>query len=191
MIGEHVDAADVRKRFDEVRGAAEVLVVVGDAGDQHMTDPHGDVRVGEPAQRVEDVLVGVAGEGSVLGGVDVFDVCEDQVAGGHDALPRLVEGLLTRERRKRRVQTRVDAAGMSTFEELCHEVWLEERLAARDGNAALASPVAAVTLCLVEQIVGLSQGATVERPGVGVMAVAAAHGAALQEDYETHAGAVR
>ena len=71
-----------------------------------------------------------------------------------------------------------------------HEVRLEERLAARDGDAALASPVAAITLRLVKEVRRLHERAAVEGPGIGVVTVTAAHGAALEEDDEAHARAV-
>ena len=83
-------------------------------------------------------------------GVDVLDVCEDQVTGRHDALPCLIERLLAGEGRKRGVQARVNATGMGGFEELCHKLRLQQRLPTRDGDATLTPPVAAVTFCLVK-----------------------------------------
>jgi hypothetical protein len=61
--------------------------------------------------------------------VDVLDVCEHEVAGGHDALPRAEERLLAREGLERGVQAGVDAARMRLLEELRHELGLEQRLA--------------------------------------------------------------
>ena len=96
------------------------------------------------------------------------------------------------------VQAGVDAAcgrGVGGAEEGSHEVGLRHGLAARHGDAA-ALVEGAVALVALEQLANAHTGAGAgavragELPGVGVVAVLAAHGAPLAEHHEPRTGAV-
>ena len=132
----------------------------------------------------------MAGEGSVLLGVDVLDVRQDEIRDPHELDKGVEEGRRAGEGGKRAVQAGVDVALVRLGEELQHELGLQQRLATAHGDAALGAPVAAVALRLVEKVVRARLAALVQGPGVDVVAVAAAHGTALQEDEEAHARAV-
>lgn len=74
---------------------------------------------------------------------------------------------------------------MSLFEQVDEEINLQQCLTTADGNAAIGAPVAAVALGLVEQLAGshhLAASIRSELPGIGVVAVATAHLATLQEN---------
>ncbi len=76
---------------------------------------------------------------------------------------------------------------MGLLEQLDEEVDLQQGLAAAHGDAAVGTPVAAVALGLIEQLVYGSRGATgvgTQAPGVGVVAVATTHLTTLHENQE-------
>ena len=58
------------------------------------------------------------------------------------------------------------------------------------GDAALLAPVRAGALSLIEQLAGCHAEGAVGVPGIGIVTVLTAHGAALGEYQETHAGSV-
>ena len=126
----------------------------------------------------------------VLLGVDMLDVCHHQVAHVHQLGKRAKVRLVAREWCKRGVEAGIDAAGFCFGEKIEHELGLKQSFAARDGNAALRTPVATVALGSIEKLVGFDHLGAFCRPSVGVVAIAATHRAALEENDKAHAGAV-
>ena len=95
VVGEDFDFFDVVERVDEFARLDEEFVVVAHAGDEYVADPDGFVDFIQVAEHVDDVLVVVAGEFLVLGGVDVLDVDEKQVGALHESIELAKVGLVT------------------------------------------------------------------------------------------------
>ena len=76
VVGQYFDALDVVKCADEVSRACERFVVVALAWHEHVADPDGLLDAVEVAEKVNDVLVAVAGEFLVCVTVDVLDIDE-------------------------------------------------------------------------------------------------------------------
>lgn len=122
---------------------------------------------------------------AVLFGVDLLQV-QDHQAG---VLHQLVEGgqvgrVVGAEGFARRVEGGVDLFLVGQAEKLGQEGQLEQRLAAADRDAALFAPVVVVAPDVGEQLVRRPGLAAAAGPGLGVVAVAAAQVASLQEHHE-------
>lgn len=74
-------------------------------------------------------------------------------------------------------------------EQVGQKLGLQKRLAARNRNSAAAIELV-VTLELIHEVLDSHHGAAVNRPGIGVVAIRTAHGAALDKHYEADAGTV-
>ncbi len=190
MIGQHIHALHIGQRVEESPQPGEIVVAVGDAGDEHMTYPHRFVNVAQVAGAVENVAVGVLCQLAVLIVVYVLDVEQDSVGVLHQLFKLGKPRPLPCERLRRGVKTRVDAPLVSLAEEFREEVYLHQCLAAAHGDAALPAPIGAVVLGPVEQFVGRHLFPHARLPRVGVVAELAAHGATLQEDEKPDARAV-
>ena len=75
---------------------------------------------------------------------------------------------------------------MRFSEQINQKINLQKRLTAADGNAAFFAPVAAETFCLVQQFVCRHQVIRLRIPSIYVVAILAAHRAALEEYDKTH-----
>ncbi len=167
---------------DELPGRDELFVRVGEARHEDVADPHRDAVVTEITRAVEDVPVRPAGQGLMLLVVDFLDVEEDRVRDLGQCLKLRDKWLFAGKRLRRGVEAGADAACLRLPEELEHEVDLYERVTAADRDAALLSPVLAVALCVVEELVRGAHVVALQGPGVRIVAVAAAHVTALQKD---------
>ena len=74
-------------------------------------------------------------------------------------------------------------------EQISQKLRLQERFTARNGNAA-ATVELMVALELVHQMLDGHHGAAVDRPGIGIVAIRAAHGTALNKHHKADAGSV-
>ena len=191
VVGQHLHALDGGQAGDERAGPAQAVLVVGQAGHQDVPDPEGHPQLRHMPGHGEDVLVRFAGEPAVLFGVDLFQV-QDHQAG---VLHQLVEGgqvirVVRAEGFAGRVKGRVHLFLMGQPEKLGQEGQLEQRLAAADRDAALFAPVVVVAPDVGEQLVRRPALAAAAGPGLGVVAVAAAQVAPLQEHDEPDPGAI-
>ena len=74
-------------------------------------------------------------------------------------------------------------------EQVGQKLRLQERLAAGHRNATAAIELV-VTLELIHQVFDGHHGAAVDRPGIGIVAIRAAHGTALNKHHKADAGSV-
>ena len=74
MIGQHLDALHIAERVDKGPETVQLILIVGDARDKHVADPHRHAQFREAAGTVEDVLVAMAGELPVRLTVDMLQV---------------------------------------------------------------------------------------------------------------------
>lgn len=190
VVRQDLDLLHGLQFVDELPGRDELFVGVGEARYEDVADPHRDAVVTEVARTVEDVPVRPAGQGLMLLVVDFLDVEEDRVRDLGQCLELRDKWLFAGKRLRRGVEAGADAACLCLLEELEHEVDLYERVAAADGDAALLTPVLAVALCVVEELVRGAHVVALQGPGVRIVAVAAAHVTALQKDRISDARAV-
>ncbi len=113
--------------------------------------------------------------------VDVLYIDQQQVGIAQQLPKPRKKRLLARKRLTGGVHAGVDAPALCLTKQLGQKLDLQQRFAAAHGNAALRSPIGAVALGAVEQLAGGHLGADAHAPGVGVVTVAAPHGAALQK----------
>ena len=192
MIGQHLDALHIAERVDEGTQSAQLVLIISDPRHQHVADPHRHAQFRETAGTVEDQLIAVAGELAVRLGVDMLQVKQHRVGALHQPEELAVEGFAPCEGLPCRVEARADAAPVGFLKEADEPVDLQQSLAAADGDTSLVAPVSTVALGLVEQFTD-SRGLVVfssHAPRVGVMAITAAHVAALEKDDEADAGTV-
>ena len=192
MVGEHFDLLDIVQTLDKFTGAFQVLVVVADAGHEHVADPDGLADFVEVTEHVQVVIDGVARQFLVLCRVNNFEVNEQQVGGLHESFKFAEVGLVTNKVYARRVDAGVDACRLGKFEKFDEEIHLHQGFAAAYGDAAVFTPVALVAQRLFQEVFGgnVESIFALEVPGFGIVAEKAAHGAALREHDEAHSGAV-
>ena len=190
VVGQHLHPLHRPEGRDELRSPPQALLVVGQAGHQHMADPEGDTEVGDVARHRKDVGVVFSGELAVLLRVDLLQVEDDEAGGAHQPVKvgqigRIVgaKGLTGG------VEGRVHTLGAGQLEEGRQKLHLAQRLAAADRDAALPAPVVAVAPHPLEELLH-RPFLTAVRPCLGVMAVFAPQGTPLQKDDEPDAGAV-
>ena len=150
-----------------------------------MTNPYWFLDVRQITCAIQDVFVAVTRQPAMLLTVNVLDVEQYQVGALHQSLEFQEERLFTGKGLCSSVQTSVDASAVRLLKQVNQKVNLQQCLASANGDAAFRSPVAAISLCLVEEFIdggGFSGIATF--PGIRVVAVSAAHVAALQENKE-------
>ena len=192
MVGEHFDLLDIVQTLDKFAGAFQVLVVVADAGHEHVADPDGLADFVEVTEHVQVVIDGVARQFLVLCRVNNFEVDEQQVGGLHESFEFAEVGLVTNKVYARRIDAGVDSRRLGRLEEFDEEIHLHQGFAAAHGDAAVFTPVALVAESLFQEVVGRNVESffALEVPGFGIVTEKAAHGAALREHDEAHSGAV-
>ena len=169
----------------------QLLLCLRDGGYLHLPYPHGYVLFRQIACAVEYVLVVHPCKFLVLTAVGVLDVQQYGIGHLQQGVKAVYPGVLAREALCRCVETGVDAPLLGLGEQVDAEVYLQQCLSSAHGDATLCSPVGAIAFCLVQQIGGFLQvGFTALGPGVGVVAVGAAHGTSFEEDDEAHARTV-
>ena len=146
--------------------------------------------VGQVAGHGQNIGIGAAGQLDVLLLVELLQVQHGQVGDGH----QLVEAgqplrIIRTEGLSCSVNAGMDALLLQLGKDLRHEVHLQQRFAAAEGDAAVIPPIGAVAQELGNQVFGIPLG-TATVPGLGIMAELAAQRAALQENNEPYAGAV-
>ena len=185
MIGEDFDAFDDGIGFEVLGQGVEACVVVGDAGNDDVAQPHGFTDL---LQVVEKTRIVVARDPNVVfmnGVVDGFHVEENQVGSGGCASCRFgPDGA-------GRVERGVNAFGTTEVEEGLDKLGLHQRFAAGAGDTARFDEVF-VLANFAQQFFGgeFVFGFCTDVPRVGIMAELATHGTALQEGDEANAGAV-
>ena len=178
MVGQNFYLLNVLQRVYGMAQLDELLLIGSDSRNQHVSNPNGLMDVGEIAGTIQYVLVAVTCKPTMLLAIDVLDVEQYQVGSLHQALELIKEWLLASKRLSSCVETGVDAATMGLLEQVDQKINLQQSLASANGDAAIGAPVAAVALGLVEQFTDRCRCATgvgTSAPGVGVVAVAAAH----------------
>ena len=192
MVGEYFDLLDVAQSLDKFTCAFQVLVVVADAGHEHVADPDGLADFVEVTEHVQVVIDGVARQFLVLCRVDNLDVDEQQVGGLHESFEFAEERFITNKVYARRVDAGVDSRRLGRLEEFDEEIHLHQGLAAAHGDAAVFPPVALVAESLFQEVLGgnVESLFALEVPGFGIVAEKAAHGATLREHDEAYSGAV-
>lgn len=163
----------------------EVCVVVGAVGYNNVANPCGFLDL---LQVVEQLLVGcsrVAGELLVEGVVDGFDVEQDEVG----VLQRLLDCVV--EDGSAGVDGCVESFLLAALEKFDEEGGLQERFAAGAGDSSLADEIF-VALDFGEELFGghLVLYGSLGIPCVGVVAVGAPHGTALEKGYKPYSRAV-
>ena len=184
MIGQHIDALDVLERAQEMAKLREVVVVVGNTRHKDMTHPDGFRNIGEIARTIQDVLIGMVREFLMLQRIDMFDVEQEQVRVVHQLLEFAKKRLASGERLSAGVDTGVYAALLGLLEKLRQEVDLEQRFSTAHGDAALFSPIGAIAFGFGEEIFGGHLLPLSYFPSVGILTIAAAHTATLEENDE-------
>ena len=185
MVGEDFDAFDDGVGLEIFGQGIEARVVVGDAGNNDVAQPHGFTDL---LQVVEKTRIVIACDADVVfmnGVVDGFHVEENQVGSGGSASCRFgPDGA-------GRVERSVNAFDSTEVEEGFDKLGLQQRFAAGAGDAARFDEVLVLAhfanqffgrefvFCLCSNL-----------PCVGIVAEFATHGAALQEGDEADAGAV-
>ena len=95
MVGENLDFLNIVESLYKIAGAVQQFVDIAHARDEYVADPDGLADFVQVTEHVENVLVVVAGEFLVLGGVDVLDVDEKQVGALHESIELAKVGLVT------------------------------------------------------------------------------------------------
>ena len=154
MVGEHFDLLDIVQTLDKFAGAVQVVVVVADAGHEHVAYPDGLADFVEVTEHVQVVIDGVARQFLVLCRVDNLEVNEQEVGGLHETFELAEVRLITNKAYTRRVNAGVDSRRLGRLEEFDEEIHLHQGLAAAHGDAAVFPPVAPVAESLFQKVVG-------------------------------------
>lgn len=122
VVGQYFDALDIVKCADEVPRACERFVVVAHAWHEHVADPDGFLDAVEVAEKVNDVLVAVAGEFFVRDGVDVLDVNEQEVCRFHQSFDFCERFTGAPKCDSARIDAGVDSCCFGRLEKLNHKI---------------------------------------------------------------------
>ena len=152
-----------------------------------MTDPERNAQIRNMLCHGENVGVILPGELAVLFRVDLLEIQDHEAGHVHQAVELRQILRVCPKRLTGRVERGVDAFFACQREELGQKLHLTERLTAADRDAALFAPVVAVAVDALKQLFRRPRLTAVGRPCLGVMAVFAPQGAALQKHYEPDA----
>ena len=175
---------------NELAEALLLVLVIGDARDDHMAHPHRHALLIQVLRKREDALVGMPGQRLMRVGVDMLDVQHHKIGQAHEPVQLLiVRALALAVGDAGGVNAGVNPLLFAQREQREHEVNLQKRLAAGDGDAAVfvKRPVA---LQLGDNLLRGHLRALAHLPGIRVVAVLAAHGTALRKDHKAQARAV-
>ena len=157
-----------------------------DSGDEYMPYPHLFSHCGQPARHLKDVFIREAGERFVQRVIHGLDVQQDEVGMRHQRVKALLKLRRFPIRRAGGIQRRVRAVRFGEGEKRICKIHLQHWLPAGKRHAAARMPVALVPACFFPEGAGARPSAAC-MPGVGIMAVLAAHGASGKERGEAHA----
>ena len=98
VVRQYIYPLDVAQRADERSELMQTVFVIGYTGNQHVAYPHGDTTLTQIASTVENVLIGVAREPSVLRITNVLDVEQHGIGYRHQLFKLAEERLVAPER---------------------------------------------------------------------------------------------
>lgn len=98
VVRQYIYTLDVAQRTDERSELMQTVFVIGYTGNQHVAYPHGDTTLAQIAGTVENILIGVAREPSVLSVTNVLDVEQHGIGYSHQLFKLAEEGLVAAER---------------------------------------------------------------------------------------------
>ena len=175
---------------DEATELLALLRRVGNARHNHVADNDFDIATCKLIAKRQDACGITTGQLFMLDRVGMLNIEQYHVGLVEHGIELL--GML----RVEGVATAIQAGMHTTIgvvvhctEQVGQKLGLQKRLAARNGNAAAAVKLM-VALELVHQMLDGHHGAAVNRPGIGIVAIRAAHGTALDKHYEADAGTV-
>ena len=156
-----------------------------------MAYPHVHMLLVKVGHELQDILVRLHSELSVLLRVDMLDVQHDQVRQRHQFVVfRHQRSVLRIEGDAGAVDTGMDSSFLGQGEQVDQEIHLHQRLTAGDGQAAAVGVERLVLLVLLDDVGRFHESAAVQVPGIRIVAVGTAHGTALHEYHEARAGSV-
>ena len=159
----------------------QVFQTVGQAGHDHMAHPERHALHGGQLQKALDLPDVRAAVAAVFGSREEFEVAQHQIGVPQHALG------LGQIAHARGVQRGVHAVLVQLCEKFLDKRRLHQRLAAGHGHPAAAAPVGTEAQRLFGQLVRGIGLAALREPGIRVMAVYTAQGAALHKDHIAHA----
>lgn len=105
----------------------------------------------------------------------------------HQSLKLLEEHTLLSKELCRSVETSIDSSLVCLLEKFQEEVDLQKSLTTTHRDAAIIAPIAAETLCLVQQVVSIPLLSHSRLPRIWIVTELAAHRTSLQENQEPNA----
>ena len=186
MVRQNVNHSYVMNRSDELSQLVEVVLVIGDAGYDHVTYPQGDILSVKITGKSKDIFVWHTGELLVLGAVDMLDIKHNQIGILHQLVDLLIPLAVGHARG---VKSGVYTLLFCKLEKLCKEVYLQKRLAAGHGYTAVGVEGLVLTK-EPDKLLGRVGGSSFGLPGVGVVTVPTAKGTALKKYHKTNSGTV-
>ena len=190
MIRQDIYALDVGERIEEAAKLLQIFILIRDAWNQDMTNPYRLAYLAEVAGTIEYVLIGMKREFTMLFIIDMLDIKKNGIGNGHQTLEFLKYFPFFPKRLSRGIKTGVDAALMRLLEQFDEKVYLHQGFSATHGDAALVSPIALESLCLIQQVIGTPLFSYPRLPGIRVVAELAAHGTTLQKDQKSDAWSI-
>ena len=178
MVGQHIQGLDIGQGTQIQSKLVKVLVVVRNPGDHHMANPYRHFFFLQIGGEGQNRLLGLTAELLVFRRVDVLDIQEHQAGGGHQAVEFLFKSRgIGVKGDAGGIQAGVDAFLPGGLKEFRHKANLHQGLSAGDGDAAPAVEMSRAPV-LGQNLLCGHGGAAFGVPGIRIVAVEAAHGAA-------------
>lgn len=190
MIRQDIYALDVGERIEEAAQLLQIFILIRDAWNQDMANPYRLVYIAEIAGTIEYVLIRMKREFTMLFIIDMLDIKKNGIGNGHQTLEFLKHFPFFPKRLSRGIKTGVDATLMGFLEKFDEKVYLHQGFSAAHGDAALVSPIALESLCLIQQVIGTPLFSYPRLPGIRIVAELAAHGTTLQENQKPDAWSI-
>ena len=175
---------------DEATELLALLHRVGNARHNHVADNDLDIATCKLIAKRQDACGITTGQLFMLDRVGMLNIEQYHVGLVEHGIELL--GML----RVEGVATAIQAGMHTTIgvvvhctEQVGQKLGLQKRLAARNRNSAAAIELV-VTLELIHEVLDGHHRAAVDRPGIGIVAIRAAHGTALNKHHKADAGSV-
>ena len=183
--GEHVHPLHIAEAGGIAGEGGDVIQLVGEAGHQHIAQPHGDAAFCQLFCKVEGGLQGLAGDQLVLLGVPGFDIEQHQVGIGQYGVVGIAAEVAGG------IEAGVQPHLLAAAEQGSGEIRLEEGVATADGDTAFGIfEESGIAADFLEHVLHGAFLALALEGGIGVVAILTAQAAAGQEHNETDARSI-
>ena len=187
MVRQHLQLFHIGQRLQVASERQQLLPLEGDAGHDDMADPYRFTDFFKILRKGEDPRIAVPGQLLVLLVKHMLDIKEHQIGDRHQSIGFF--GMIGVEQDPTGIQRRVDPVLLGFGKQLGEKIYLQHWLAAGGGDAA-GGIEGTIAGDFFDDLIGSHLGAACHLPCIGIVAVQAPHGTALEKHNIADSGTV-